>query len=413
MRRRRCDAGDLELGGGLEILLNAVLDPAAAGDEIEVGLASLRVARELPAWARLAGHEVIEERDDDGECRVVIRRGSIRRVLAAPLPVADEPARLRSGAFHTGDLRGISGEPSAEVDATAGFVPLGAMAEAGAPAFDWTLNRADRVWSDDVAQLVEGASAAQWDASRDIPWRDARALPEFLERAVCQVVTFIAQNEYAAYYVPAGFMARLNPEYVEVLLWLAGHVHDEARHIEVFTKRAVLNGAHGYALASAQRSLHTLLDERDFTCSALLLNVLGEGTFIDLLQFVERHAPDPATAAAARLAHRDERRHVHFGITHVRRALAHDPSIVSRLVAAAENRAAKLVDLTGISPVVSEALTLMAAASMQAADISHAAASVRALMRSAAVNRVSRLREAGFDEQTAHHLSDLHTPNLM
>ena len=413
MRRRRCDAGDLELGGGLEILLNAVLDPSSAGDEIEVSLASARVARELPAWARLSGHDVIEERADDGRRLVVIRRGSIRRVLASPLPTADEPVRLRSGGFHTGDLRGGRREPPDETDATAGFVPLGAIAEAGAPDFDWTLNRADRIWSDDVAQLVEGASAAQWDASRDIPWHHARALPDFVEQAVCQVVTFIAQNEYAAYYVPAGFMARLNPEYVEVLLWLAGHVHDEARHIEVFTKRAILNGAHAYALASTQRSLHTLLEEGDFTSSALLLNVLGEGTFIDLLKFVERHAPDPATAAAARLAHRDELRHVRFGITHVRRALARDPSVMSRLVAAAENRAAKLVDLTGISPVVSEALTVMAAASMQPADLSTAAADVRDLIRRAAVNRVARLQEAGFDESTARRLSDLHTPNLM
>ena len=30
----------------------------------------------------------------------------------------------------------------------------------------------------------------------------------------------------------------------------------------------------------------------------LLLNVLGDGTFLDLLKFVERHAPDAATAAA-------------------------------------------------------------------------------------------------------------------
>jgi len=63
--------------------------------------------------------------------------------------------------------------------------------------------------------------------------------------------------------------------------------------------------------------------------------------------------------------------------------------------------------------VVSEALTIMATASMQPADISEAAASVRSLMRSGAVNRVSRLQEAGFDEPTARHLSDLHTPNLM
>lgn len=413
MSRRRCDAGDLELGGGLELLLNAALDSASPGDEIEVGLASRRVAQELPAWARLAGHEVTEERRIGGDWLVVIRRGSSRRVLAAELPPAGRAAKLRSGAFHTGDLRALNGEPPSEVHASSGFVPLGAIPEAGAPSFDWSLNRADRMWSDEISQLVEGASASQWDASKDIPWGEARSLPDFLEQAVCQVATFIAQNEYAAYYVPAGFMSEVNPEYVEILMWLASHVHDEARHIEVFTKRAVLNGAHAYALASSQQSLHSLLEERDFTSSALLLNILGEGSFIDLLAFVERHAPDPATRFAARLAHRDELRHVRFGITHVRRALARDPSLVTSLVASAENRAARLVDLTGISPVVVESLTVMSAASMRLKDLSDAAAGVRNLMRDAALHRVTRLQEAGFDADTARHLSDLHTPNLM
>jgi hypothetical protein len=59
-----------------------------------------------------------------------------------------------------------------------------------------------------------------------------------MERAVSQVMTFIAQNEYAALYVPAGFLAHINPSYAEVLVWLASHVHDEARHLEVFTKRS-------------------------------------------------------------------------------------------------------------------------------------------------------------------------------
>src|SRR5205823_5410341 len=144
-----------------------------------------------------------------------------------------------------------------------------------------------------------------------------------------------AQNEYAALYVPAAFVAELNPAYVEVLSWLASHVADEARHVEVFTKRALIGGFSGYALASTELSLRTLLDERDFSAAALLLNVLGEGTFLDLLRFVERHAPDAATAAAARLAHRDERRHVQFGIAHVRLRIAGDPQEAGALVAAA------------------------------------------------------------------------------
>jgi hypothetical protein len=41
---------------------------------------------------------------------------------------------------------------------------------------------------------------------------------------------------------------------------------------------------------------------------------MGEGTFLTLLKFLADHATDPVTAALARLAHRDEARHVVFGV---------------------------------------------------------------------------------------------------
>jgi hypothetical protein len=227
------------------------------------------------------------------------------------------------------------------------------------------------------------------------------------------VMTYIAQNEYAALYVPARFLPQVNPRHAEVLMWLASHVHDEARHVEVFTKRALAGGARAYALASTDLSLHSLMAESDFTAAALLLNVLGEGTFLDLLRFVERHAPDAATAAAARLAHRDERRHVHFGIAHVRRRLTLDPDERSTLVASAEARAAKLTSLSGLSPLLTESLTVMAARSLQPAELAEAGTALRGLMKTMDRNRVRRLRSAGFDAATARYLSDLHTPNLM
>jgi hypothetical protein len=226
-------------------------------------------------------------------------------------------------------------------------------------------------------------------------------------------MTYIAQNEYAALYVPSYFLSRVNPSYVEVLLWLASHVHDEARHVEVFTKRSLVGGFRGFALASTELSLHTLLDEHDFSAAALLLNVLGEGTFLDLLWFVERHAPDQATAAAARLAHRDELRHVKFGIAHVRRVIGLDPDKRQELASAVEARAAKLMSLSGLSPVITESLTVMAAGSLRPEDLGEGAAAVKALMRRMEDNRIKRLRAAGFDVSQARHLSDLHTPNLM
>jgi hypothetical protein len=226
-------------------------------------------------------------------------------------------------------------------------------------------------------------------------------------------MTYIAQNEYAAYYVPARYLHQVHPAYVEVLTWLASHVHDEARHVEVFTKRALAGGQRSYALAATELSLQTLLDERDFSAAALLLNVLGEGTFLDLLSFVADHAPDAATATAARLAHQDERRHVQFGIAHIRHRLAHEPGERERLVASVEARAAKLVELDGLSPVIVESLVLMSSRSLQPADIGEAGAAVRDLMGRMHRNRIRRLRAAGFDPATAHDLSELHTPNLM
>lgn len=172
-------------------------------------------------------------------------------------------------------------------------------------------------------------------------------------------------------------------------------------------------GQAGYALASTELSLRTLLEEPDFTASSLLLNVLGEGMFLDLLKFVATHAPDAATAAAARLAHRDERRHVHFGVSHIRRAMELDPDLRTALVAAAEARATKLTSLSGLSPLLLESLTVLAANSLQPAELGDAAHQVRALTTTMERNRIRRLVACGFDPATARHISDLHTPNLM
>jgi len=407
----RVDAEHLELGGGLEILLAAALERVAPGGVLEIRTPSRAVALELPGWARLAGHDPIDQiARPDGHV-ITIRRGSSTRILAGTLPAREVSPPLRDGALHTADWRG--GDPLAEPDPFAGFAPLGSVPETGAPTHHWRLSRRDSVWADDVGELVDQASGQQWDASRDVPWEAAHGLDETTERAVAQVMTFLAQNEYAALYVPAGFLPQVNPQLVELVLWLSSHIHDEARHIEVFTKRSLAGGHHGYALASTELSLSTLLDEHDFTASSLLLNVLGEGTFLDLLRFIETHAPDAATAAAARLAHRDERRHVHFGISNIRRSVTIDPDTAGPLVAAAEARAAKLVSLSGLSPVLVEALTIMAARSLQPADLSAAAADVRALMQTTERNRLRRLQACGFDRATAGHLSDLHTPNLM
>ncbi|MGQ0678898.1 MAG: hypothetical protein ACT4OM_04455 [Actinomycetota bacterium] len=415
---RTLDTEGIEFGDGLEVLLSATFQAAAPGEHVDVATPSRATALELPGWARATGHDALTEWriDTPAGARFVVRvrKGKVQPILAGQLPERGKSPPLRLDTdFHTSDLVSFAPAISSTADPHHGLIPLGAVPEEGGPEFDWHLNDHDELWAAEITDLTERASAQQWDATSDIPWKEAIGLPDEVELAVAQVMTYIASNEYAALYVPAKFLSRVNAAFVDVLLWLASHIHDEARHVEVFTKRALIGGQRGYALASTQLSLHSLLDEDDFSSASLLLNVLGEGTFIDLLGFVSRNAPDRATATAAHLAHRDEQRHVHFGISHVRRVMKLDPDARRQLVAAVEARAAKLTTLTGFSPLLFESLTILAAGSVAPASLRAGAGQVRELTRLMEDNRVRRLRAAGFDDATARHLSDLHTPNLM
>jgi len=87
---------------------------------------------------------------------------------------------------------------------------------------------------------------------------------------------------------------------------------------------------------------------------------MGEGTFLTLLNFLGKYAPDPVTAALARLAHRDEERHVAFGTEHLRYVLEREPERRSSLTAAVERRSRVLASVSGLSPYVRDALVVFA-----------------------------------------------------
>jgi hypothetical protein len=156
-----------------------------------------------------------------------------------------------------------------------------------------------------------------------------------------------------------------------------------------------------------------LLEAEDFTEATFLLSVLGEGTFLDLLEFVRVHAPDEATAELARRARSDESRHVHFGLAHVRHALAHDPTLYGRLEGAVRRRAARLTGFGGVPAAVQDALTIYAARGIDPASVARGHDAFRELLQVMHEARTKRLRSAGFSAEQAQTLSDLHTPNFM
>ena len=227
-------------------------------------------------------------------------------------------------------------------------------------------------------------------------------------------MTYLVENETLALLVPARFLARMHPHFREVLQLLAIQAADEARHIEVFTRRARMKrGKLGLSTAGGQLSLKTILDEPDFALASFLLAVLGEGSFVVLLRFLEAHGPDPVTRAVAHLAAQDEVRHVAFGMAHLRRHAQLDPHLRERLAAAVERRHDALANTAGLNEEVRDALVLLAAGAFEPAAIERGHALVQAMEREMDAGRKKRLAHLGFPEGEAQSLSQLHTRNFM
>jgi hypothetical protein len=227
-------------------------------------------------------------------------------------------------------------------------------------------------------------------------------------------MTYLVENEQAALAVPARFLGRIHPHFREVVQFLALQVADEARHVEVFARRARLHSLEpGLSTANGRASLATLLAEPDFSLASFLLSVLGEGTFLNLLAFLEANAPDRATADVTRLARQDETRHVGFAMAHLEYQLTSEPRLRDRLRAAVERRYEALRSTSGLNELVRDALVVLAAGSWAPSALREGYEKVLALEAEMADGRERRLLRLGFSPGEAQSLAALHTRNYM
>jgi hypothetical protein len=356
---------------------------------------SADLAIHLRAWCRGEGHGF---RVDENACAITKSPASTQRW---------------SGAERAGSVEARSGVVDHPPNRW-GLAARGALVETGSPEFPFLLAEKRDVWSPDAARIYAQAAASQWDPATAIPWDAAFAIPDEIEEEVVQVMTYLIENETAALLVPTRFLAQLHPHFREVMQVLAIQAADEARHIEVFTRRASLRGRPlGLSTAGGQQSLKTLMDEPDFAIASFLLSVLGEGTFLTLLRFLARFAPDPVTEAVCRLAAQDEARHVAFGLSHLEEHVAADPSLLGRLENAVRQRHQDLQHTTGLNAEVFDALLLLAAGSWDPADLRSGHERVAKLVQDMHEGRRMRLERLGFAPARAAELAALHTRNFM
>lgn len=383
------DLDRLGFDRGGHLLVDRALRQLAPGDAVRVVGSDPHLRLHLGAWGRAQGHRV----DDD-----VVTKG-----------------HASTDRWRESTRAGGAREPAAIADPTWGLAARGALVEAGGPELAVAdLAERDAVWTDIAPKLYAQAMANQWDPETAIDWSADDLLPVEVEDAVVQVMTYLIENEQAALAVPARHLVRIHPQYREVVAFLATQIADEARHVEVFTRRALLHrDTLGSSTVGGRASLQTLIDEPDFSLASFLLTVLGEGTFLDLLSFLERHAPDPVTRRVAQLTRQDEARHVAFGQAHLEHRVAVEPALRGRLRLAIEHRHAALRSSTGLNADVYDALVLLAAGEFSVDAIASGWERVQKLQTAMHEGRQRRLVRLGFTSGDADELSALHTRNFM
>jgi hypothetical protein len=181
------------------------------------------------------------------------------------------------------------------------------------------------VWADNVNTLYEEAKARQWNATRDIPWTELAPLPDDLEKATCQMCTFLTEVEFIAGDFPAKWMYRIPQDFLEVKNFLATQIMDEARHQEVFRKRAIAGGGLLHAAPGFEWALKAIIDSPNHTMGTFLLNVLGEGLVLSIFRSGEMIAKTHVDKEIFRRCLQDEARHVSYGVMQLKYYLDNHP----------------------------------------------------------------------------------------
>ena len=403
------DLGDLGLDEGGHLLVARALAGLRPGERLAVSGTHPALGLHLAVWCREHGHRVAEDTEP-------ARAASVAETAGPGATVTVIRGTAGDRRWHDAERAGAAaGPPAARASQAWGLAARGALVEAGGPPLGARWSERDYVWADIAPQLYAAAAASQWDPATAVDWTvQGGPVPADIERAVVQLMTYLVENEQAALIIPARLLSQLHPHYREVMQLLASQAADEARHVEVFTRRALLSGGEpGTSSAGGRASLQTLLDEPDFTTAAFLLSVLGEGTFLDLLRFIADHAPDQVTADVTRLALRDEARHVAFGVAHTAHLARSDRHYLGSLRQAVERRHSALRDTAGLNAEVFDALVLLAAGSWSPEAIRHGWRAVRDLQSRMDEGRRRRLAYIGFPDDEAAELSALHTRNFM
>jgi hypothetical protein len=264
------------------------------------------------------------------------------------------------------------------------------------------LNRKTDVWAYKVASFTEEAMSRQWDATTDVPWNDLEKYErtDEIEIAFAQLCTFFTEVELIATDLPAKWLWRMNNQFSEVKHFIATQAMDEARHAEVFRKRALAGGVGLMeALPQTEHSLKAILDGDTYSEASAFMHLLAEGNVLTMFRFSEFISPTPVDKRLFQLVMQDEARHVSYGMQHLKWIMDHAPEQKEQLHRALDE--GENVTINQFDAALTECMIVLAGKGTKPAQIAEGVKIVGNMQAKQITEYFHRLERAGFGERIA------------
>jgi hypothetical protein len=176
---------------------------------------------------------------------------------------------------------------------------------------------------------------------------------------------------------------------------------DEARHIEVCRKRALVSGAGlGRASVSAEQALKELLSAETFPEASLGANLLLGSFALAMYRALAALADTRADRLIGVLCMQDVARSVAYGVAHMRSHLTHQPRRAEALADYLDRSEHTIVGIAG-SPEFLEPLIVLAGGSRDRSALARGSAFARRWFSIALEEYLARCAAAGFEDRRA------------
>lgn len=255
------------------------------------------------------------------------------------------------------------------------------------------------VWADCVVPLYEVAIRDRWAPATDLNWNSLEALPDDVERAVCQFMTEQSERAYFEATVLSRWLPEISYGYLELKLFLSTVIYDLAKQTEAFRKRALANGG-GLGLQAPTDYMRAVQEARSYP-ELMAILFLQDSTLLTLFKHGDEFAQNQLERDMYRLAARDRERMMEYQIERLKFYLWKLPDRRNEqnlYFGKAEHR---MATRDWADPAVSEPLAILLGGGKE--NIEAGKEKLRALRKEQVQTYLAHLKQATFDRAPGLH----------